>query len=42
MESNEITIRTRKGVDLGRMKLDDFIAKLKSEIDSRSLKLLEE
>ena len=42
MESNEITIRTRKGVDLGKMKLDDFIAKVKEEVNSRSLKLLEE
>ncbi len=42
VEGEVITIRTRKGVDLGQMKLDDFIAKIQEEVASRSLKLLEE
>lgn len=42
VESDVITLRTRKGVDLGQMKLDDFISRVQSEVETRSLKLLEE
>lgn len=42
VENGVVTVRTRKGVDLGQIKVDDFIAKLKAEVDSRSLKLMEE
>ncbi len=36
MESGEIAIRTRSGEDLGKMSVDDFIAKLSEEVKSRS------
>ncbi|MFT5808168.1 MAG: threonyl-tRNA synthetase [Moritella dasanensis] len=42
VESGEIAVRTRKGVDLGTMKLDDFIAKLQTEISSRGKLTVEE
>ncbi len=42
VESDVITLRTRKGVDLGQMKLDDFISRVRNEVETRSLKLLEE
>ena len=42
VESDVITLRTRKGVDLGQMKLDDFISRVLNEVETRSLKLLEE
>jgi threonyl-tRNA synthetase len=35
MEAGEIALRTRKGEDLGKMSVDDFIAKLKAEIATR-------
>ncbi len=37
-----ITIRTRKGVDLGQMSVDDFIRQVTAEVETRSLKLMEE
>lgn len=42
VESNVITIRTRKGVDLGQMTIDDFINRINQEVEARSLNLLEE
>jgi len=42
VEAHEIAVRTRKGVDLGKMTLDSLIDTLHQEIGSRSLKQLEE
>ncbi len=42
VEGNVITIRTRKGVDLGKMSAEEFISKVVQEVDARSLKLMEE
>ena len=36
MENGEISIRTRGGEDLGKMSVDDFIATLSEEVNSRS------
>jgi threonyl-tRNA synthetase len=36
MESGEIAVRTRSGEDLGKMSVDDFIAKLSDEVNSRT------
>ena len=36
MENGEIAIRTRSGEDLGKMSVEDFIAKLSQEVESRS------
>ena len=33
-ESGSVAVRTRTGVDLGAMPLDDFVAKLREEVDS--------
>lgn len=35
MENGEIAIRTRSGEDLGKMSVDDFIAKLADEVSNR-------
>ncbi|MBY6016534.1 threonine--tRNA ligase [Halomonas denitrificans] len=42
MENGEIAIRTRNGVDLGKMKLEQFAAAVAQEIRTRSLTMLEE
>jgi len=42
VEALEIAVRTRKGVDLGKMSLETFTNTLQQEINSRSLKQLEE
>ncbi|MBY5991545.1 threonine--tRNA ligase [Ferrimonas balearica] len=42
MENGEVAIRTRNGVDLGKMKLEQFVAAVSGEVASRSLKMLEE
>lgn len=42
VEAGEVAIRTRKGVDLGKMKVDDLIAHLKNEIDTRKTATSEE
>ncbi|MBY5979741.1 threonine--tRNA ligase [Ferrimonas balearica] len=42
MENGEIAIRTRNGVDLGKMKLEQFAAAIAQEIRTRSLTMLEE
>jgi len=42
VEALEIAVRTRKGVDLGKMSLEAFTNTLQQEINSRSLKQLEE
>ncbi|MEL4879134.1 threonine--tRNA ligase [Shewanella algae] len=41
MENREVAVRTRDGVDLGKMRIDDFAAKVKQQISLRSLELLE-
>jgi threonyl-tRNA synthetase len=42
MENKEVAVRTRDGVDLGKMRIEDFAAKVKEQISSRSLNLLED
>jgi threonyl-tRNA synthetase len=41
MEAGEIAVRTRKGKDLGKFKVDDFISYIQDEIASRKLNLEE-
>jgi len=41
MEAGEIAVRTRRGKDLGKFKLDDFIAYIQAEVSSRKLNLEE-
>ncbi len=41
MEAGEIAVRTRKGNDLGKMKVEDFITHIQDEISSRKLNLEE-
>ena len=36
VENGEVAVRDRKG-DLGTMKLEDFVAKLKEEVDTKAL-----
>ncbi|MDF0534353.1 threonine--tRNA ligase [Shewanella sp. A32] len=42
MENREVAVRTRDGVDLGKMSIDAFAAKVTKQISLRSLELLEE
>ena len=42
MENREVAVRTRDGVDLGKIKIDQFAAMVKEQISRRSLNLLEE
>ncbi len=35
VEQNEIAVRTRKGEDLGKLKVEDFISKLTEEVQNR-------
>ncbi|WP_345842465.1 threonine--tRNA ligase [Shewanella algae] len=42
MENREVAVRTRDGVDLGKMRIDDFAAKVKQQISLCSLELLED
>ena len=35
-EAGSVSVRTRGGVDLGAMPVDDFIEKIKAEIDGRA------
>lgn len=42
MESGEIALRTRKGKDLGKIKVDEFISLLEKEVRARTLNILEE
>ncbi|GIU49859.1 threonine--tRNA ligase [Shewanella algidipiscicola] len=42
MENREVAVRTRDGVDLGKMRIEDFAAKVKQQISLRSLNMLEE
>ena len=37
MEESAVGVRNRKDGDLGAMKVEDFIAKLKEEVDSKAL-----
>jgi threonyl-tRNA synthetase len=36
MAANEIAVRTRSGEDLGKLSVDDFIAKLSEEVKTRA------
>lgn len=42
VEAGEIAVRTRKGKDLGKFKIDDLVAFLQQEISSRKLNIVEE
>ncbi|WP_300177580.1 threonine--tRNA ligase [uncultured Aliivibrio sp.] len=42
MEAGEIAVRTRKGKDLGKFKIDDFVAFLQQEVSTRTLNTVEE
>ncbi|WP_028115406.1 threonine--tRNA ligase [Ferrimonas senticii] len=42
MENGEIAIRTRNGVDLGKMTIEQFADAVSKEINTRSLNMLEE
>ncbi|GIU26932.1 threonine--tRNA ligase [Shewanella sp. MBTL60-007] len=42
MENKEVAVRTREGVDLGKMQIEEFATKLKNQISLRSLNLLED
>lgn len=42
MENREVAVRTRDGVDLGKMSIDAFAAQVTKQISLRSLELLEE
>ncbi|GAA4503147.1 threonine--tRNA ligase [Pseudaeromonas paramecii] len=42
VETGEVAIRTRKGADLGKLALDDFIQKLQQEIRSKGQNTVEE
>jgi len=35
MEAGEVAVRTRKGEDLGKMSVDDLVAKLQEEVKNR-------
>ena len=35
-DAGTVSVRTRGGVDLGAMSLDEFLAKIKDEIDSKA------
>jgi threonyl-tRNA synthetase len=37
VEAGEVAVRTRKGEDLGKFKLDDFIAKLTEEVHDKKI-----
>jgi threonyl-tRNA synthetase len=37
MEAGEVAVRTRKGEDLGKMKIADFLTKAQSEIADKVL-----
>ncbi|MGL4475552.1 MAG: threonine--tRNA ligase, partial [Shewanella sp.] len=42
IENKEVAVRTRDGVDLGKIKLNDFAEQVKQQISLRSLNLLED
>ncbi|MDD1780797.1 threonine--tRNA ligase [Enterovibrio sp. ZSDZ35] len=42
MEAGEIAVRTRKGKDLGKFKIEDFVSLLEKEVRTRTLNILEE
>jgi len=35
VEANEVAVRTRKGDDLGKINVDDFVSQIKEEISTR-------
>ena len=41
MEAGEIAVRTRKGEELGKFKVEDFISYLQADVSSRKLNLEE-
>ena len=42
VESGEVSVRTRKGKDLGRFSIEDLISYLKRDILSRNINTVEE
>ena len=42
MENKEVAVRTRDGIDLGKIQISEFVAKINKQISLRSLNLLEE
>ncbi|MFD2176686.1 threonine--tRNA ligase [Veronia pacifica] len=42
MEAGEVAVRTRKGKDLGKFKIEEFISLLEKEVRGRTLNILEE
>lgn len=40
VESGEVAVRTRRGEDLGKFKVEDFVATLQKEVGQRSIKSL--
>lgn len=42
METGQVAVRTRKGKDLGKYKIEEFISLLEKEIRTRTLNILEE
>lgn len=42
MDAGKVAVRTRKGKDLGKYNIDDFISLLEKEIRTRTLNILEE
>lgn len=42
VQSGQVAVRTRRGKDLGRLEISEFITRLRHEIDSYCLKQLEE
>jgi threonyl-tRNA synthetase len=42
MEAGEIAVRTRKGKDLGKYKIDEFVSLLENEVRTRTLNILED
>lgn len=42
VEAGEVAVRTRKGKDLGKFKIDDLVAYMQQEISSRKLNIVEE
>jgi len=38
MEAGEVAVRSRRGDDLGKMRLEDFIATAQQEVDEKTIK----
>ncbi len=42
VEAGVVAVRTRKGKDLGKFKIDELVAFMQEEISSRKLNIVEE